>query len=143
MTAPDQIEAVARAIMLARDNGGCEVKDWQREAQDNPHVAQAIQQAKAAIAAMHGWRPLSDTQWLDGRDVLIKAHDMIVQARYSAGSWSNDTPIAPAEYDGAVWVCFDDEFQFEIEEISNDPAIWHHGPVTAWMPLPSVEAHHD
>lgn len=42
---------VARAIMLARDDGGCEVKDWVAEARDNPHVTQAVRQAAAAIFA--------------------------------------------------------------------------------------------
>ncbi len=46
------VETVARAIMIARDNGGCIVKDWQKEAKDNCHVAQALRQAQAAIAAM-------------------------------------------------------------------------------------------
>ena len=48
----DAIERVARAIMIARDNGGCIVKDWHTEARDNPHVEQAVRQAKAAIAAL-------------------------------------------------------------------------------------------
>jgi hypothetical protein len=47
----DLIERVAKAIMLARP-GECLVKDWKAEAKDNPHVAQAMAQARAAIAAM-------------------------------------------------------------------------------------------
>lgn len=43
------IERVARAIMQARD--GCRVTDW-REAEWNPAVAQALSEARAAIAAM-------------------------------------------------------------------------------------------
>ena len=38
--------------MIARDDGGCIVKDWQKEAKDNVHVAQALRQAQAAITAM-------------------------------------------------------------------------------------------
>ena len=45
------IEAAARAVMLARPNGGCIVQDWQREAQDNPHVETAMKQAQAAVQA--------------------------------------------------------------------------------------------
>lgn len=45
------IEAAARAIMLARPNGGCIVRDWEREARDNPHVQTAFNQAQAAITA--------------------------------------------------------------------------------------------
>lgn len=40
-------EKVARSLMIAR--GGCDVTDW-REAEWNPHVAQAIIEADAAIA---------------------------------------------------------------------------------------------
>jgi major membrane immunogen (membrane-anchored lipoprotein) len=47
----DLIERVAKAIMLARP-GECSVKDWKAEAEDNPHVAQAMAQARAAIEAM-------------------------------------------------------------------------------------------
>jgi hypothetical protein len=49
------LEAVAKAIMNAR--GGCDVTDW-REAEWNPSVAQAIKEARAAIAAYEaetGW----------------------------------------------------------------------------------------
>lgn len=81
------------------------------------------------------WSPLQDTAWIDGRDVVLLAHDMEVQARYCAGRWSADTPNAPAEYDGAVWSCFDDKFQIEIEEFSSDPSLWWHGAVTHWRPL--------
>lgn len=79
------------------------------------------------------WRPMTDTLWIDGRDVILQAHSMIVSARYCAGEWSEETSISAREYDGAVWSCFDDEFQFEIEEISDDPTLWEHGPVTGWL----------
>lgn len=81
------------------------------------------------------WHPLSDTRWLDGRDVILLAHNMEVQARYCAGEWSDDTPINPREHNGAVWSCFDDEFQIEIEEVSPDPTEWWHGPATLWREL--------
>jgi hypothetical protein len=50
------IDTMARAIMEARDpdfgNGsGCKVIDWRSEARDNPHVAQAVAQARAALQA--------------------------------------------------------------------------------------------
>lgn len=81
------------------------------------------------------WRPMTDIGWIDGSDVVLLAHDMEVQARYSPGEWSEDTPVSPREYSGAVWVCFDDQFQFEIEEISHNPEEWLHGPVTHWRRL--------
>ena len=87
------------------------------------------------------WQPLSNTAWLDGRDVVLPASNMEVQARYCPGEWSDGTPINPREYSGAVWSCFDDEFQIEIEieieEISRDPAEWHHGTATHWRDLTS------
>ncbi len=52
---PDEdgmVEAMARAIMIARDNGGCIVKDWEREERDNPHVAQVLRQARAALSTI-------------------------------------------------------------------------------------------
>ena len=82
------------------------------------------------------WKELSeDTSWIDGRDLVLLAYGMEVEARYSGGSWSEDTPINPAEYDGAVWVCFDDKFQIEIEEITSNPANWNHGQATHWRDL--------
>jgi hypothetical protein len=83
------------------------------------------------------WREIA-TAPLDGSDVLLLAHGMIVEARYCPGEWSEDTPLSPREYDGAVWSCFDDQFQFEIEEVSHDPAEWCHGPVTHWAPKPLI-----
>lgn len=82
------------------------------------------------------WKTFAeDTSWLDGRDVILLAHDMEVQARYCAGEWSDDTPINPREYSGAVWSCFDDKFQLEIEECSAAPAEWWHHPATHWREL--------
>ena len=84
------------------------------------------------------WKTFAeDTSWLDGRDVILLAHNMEVQARYCAGGWSEDTTINPREYYGAVWSCFDDEFQIEIEETSREPTKWHHGPATHWRELTS------
>ena len=45
------VEKVARAIMMARPDGNCIVKDWQAE-MDNPHVATAYAQAQAALSAI-------------------------------------------------------------------------------------------
>lgn len=78
------------------------------------------------------WRPLSQIDWIDGRDVVLLASDMEVTARYCPGEWSDDTPISPREYSGAVWSCFDDQFQIEIEEISRNPEEWEHGQATHW-----------
>jgi hypothetical protein len=90
----------------------------------------------APVNGMSTWQPI-ETAPLDGSNILLLAHGMVIEACYSPGSWSDSTPNGPAEYRGAVWVAFDDAVQFEIEEISDDPADWHHGPVTHWMPLPA------
>lgn len=93
-------------------------------------------QACRVAAHQLAWKTLSaDTSWLDGRDVVLLAYGMEVQARYCEGEWSEDTPISPREYSGAVWSCFDDEFQFVIEEISHDPSQWLHHPATHWREL--------
>jgi hypothetical protein len=42
-------EEIARALMLAR--GGCAVTDW-RESEWNPNVAQALAEARAALALL-------------------------------------------------------------------------------------------
>lgn len=51
MTTTDEalVEAMARSIMTNRDNGGCLVVDWEIEAKDNPHVAQALNQARSLL----------------------------------------------------------------------------------------------
>lgn len=96
----------------------------------------------AAMLEAAKWRGISaDTAWLDGRDVVIRVRDMEVSARYCPGEWSDDTPITPREYSGAVWSCFDDKFQIEIEECSKDPKQWCHNGVTHWRngsPRPSL-----
>jgi len=50
-------ETVARIIMENRDDGACHVKNWAGEELDNPHVAQALRQADAVLAAI---RALTD-----------------------------------------------------------------------------------
>jgi len=83
---------------------------------------------------MTEWQPI-ETAPKDGSEILILAHKMAIQARYCPGEWSEDTPLGPAEYSGAVWCAFDDAEQFEIEEYPDGSA--HHWPVTHWMPLPA------
>ena len=45
-------DLIAKACMGGRINGGCIVQDWEQEAKDNPHVAQAINQANTIIDAL-------------------------------------------------------------------------------------------
>ena len=60
----------------------------------------------------------------DGAPVLIKAAGGVVEAWWDNGKWSEDTPNAPAEYNGFVWVCYDDAFALDLDE------------PTHWQPLP-------
>lgn len=67
MADPHIIYTMARAIMESRDpkfgNGcGCIVVNWAEEARDNPHVAQAVAQARAALRALHKSGPTSDLE---------------------------------------------------------------------------------
>lgn len=71
MTDNPAIEAMARAIMIARPNGGCIVSDWQKEAVDNPHVSTALAQARAALTAYHehlaaAGSVVISVEWLEG-----------------------------------------------------------------------------
>lgn len=82
-----------------------------------------------------GWNPMSDAP-RDGRQIIVlhRVHG-VVEARYSEGSWSADTPIAPAEYDGPVWVLGDDVAQEEVEEPGEGaPQPYHDGNVIGWLP---------
>jgi hypothetical protein len=100
------------------------------------NIAQGVIMALPTPLSMSDWQPIA-TAPLDESDILIRVYGMVVQARYSPGIWSNDTPNHAREYSGAVWVCFDDAFQLDIEEISDDTSQWDHGPVTHWQPLPA------
>lgn len=84
---------------------------------------------------MSTWRPIT-TAPRDGTEILILAQGMAVQARYSPGEWSCDTPLGPAEYSGAVWCAFDDALSFEIEEGATEDGSDYDSDVTHWMPLP-------
>lgn len=83
------------------------------------------------------WQPIK-TAPLDGSDVLLltTCHG-ICEAWFSAGDWSDDTPIRPREYSGSAWVCCDDAFQIEVEEIPEEHGGNHNGTATHWMPIPS------
>ena len=82
------------------------------------------------------WQPI-ETAPKDGSNILLLAYGMAIEAWYSPGEWSDDTPVSPAEYSGAAWVAFDDAVQFEVEEGAGPDCSDFHGPVTHWMPLPA------
>lgn len=68
---------------------------------------------------------LSKEAPFDGKPVLIRTNIGVVEAWWDNGSWSEDTPIAPAEFSGFCWVCYDDKFQCDLDE------------AVAWMPIPA------
>jgi hypothetical protein len=105
----------------------------------------AVNYARAAIPALEaairdaGWRDMTDTTWLDGKDVVLFAHEMEIHARYCPGEWTDHHE--GREYNGSVWSAFDDALQFEIEETSPNPEQWHHGRVTRWrIPTPPEQS---
>lgn len=99
-----------------------------------PGTRQAILDA-VREAMGPGWQPI-ETAPRDGTSILIYAHGMCIEAQYCPGSWSDDTPVSPAEYDGAIWCAFDDQIRFEIEEGATPDGSDCHGAATHWQPLP-------
>ena len=81
---------------------------------------------------MSNWR-LIKTAPLDGSEILLLTTIGVTQARFHPGEWHDY--LEGREYDGAVWVCCDDQWQIEIEECSHNPAEWHHGIATHWQPM--------
>lgn len=121
--------------------GALDCKEWHWDADQHEAAEDAYKALQAALSnpvaanasAEARWRSISkDTSWVDGRDVVLLANDMEVQARYCPGEWCDETPSSPREYSGAVWSCFDDRFQLEIEECSEDPSEWCHDGATHW-----------
>jgi hypothetical protein len=104
-----------------------------------PMCQTEIDAIDAILAALRptdtGWRDIA-TAPKDGSDILILASGMAIEARYAPGAWGPDVPGEVQEYDGPVWVAFDDLTQFEIEEGVLEGGQDHHGAVTHWMPLP-------
>ena len=83
------------------------------------------------------WQPI-ETAPFDDEPIEILACGMSVYARFCPGEINRR--IDGDEYDSSVWSCFDDMFQFEIEESSSKPSEMGHYPVTHWRrigPLPS------
>ena len=86
------VERVARAIMEAREGSACLVEDWKAEERDNPHVAKALRQARAAIDAMQDTGPSFSDSGLPfamidaGMTLLEKASDDL------AGRNGDDVP---------------------------------------------------
>jgi hypothetical protein len=90
------------------------------------------------------WKLMRDAP-RDGRQIIVlHAVHGVIEARFSAGSWSEDTPVSPREYDGAVWVLGDDVAQAEVEEMgANAPEPFYDENIVGWLPrtvLPAMLA---
>lgn len=82
-----------------------------------------------------GWNPMRDAPRDGSQIIALHRTHGVMEARFSPGSWSEDTPVAPAEYDGAVWVLGDDVAQVEVEECGADaPEPFHDGELVGWLP---------
>lgn len=55
----------------------------------------------------------------DGREYLMKTNVGVVSGHWFHGEWSDDTPVSPSEYNGWCWVCYDDAFQLELDEVTH------------------------
>lgn len=133
------VEGIARAdLIVAEVMAYCQIRH--HEAQELARLIivrlDAALDAAGYAVERKGWQPI-ETAPKDGSEILILAHGMAIQARFEPGRWSEDTPVSPAEYDGAVWCAFDDAQQFEIEEGAGENGGDWHGAVTHWMPLPA------
>ena len=120
MIAPDSITLYMETAILEEKLSECEEEDW----------GYGTEYIRADLVPQ--WQPI-ETAPKDGTSILIYTQGMVIEARYCTGSWSEDTPISPAEYDGAVWCAFDDALAFEIEETPHGDFC---GEVTHWQPLP-------
>lgn len=65
----------------------------------------------------------TDTPPFDGNPVLVKSRSGVVEAWWQ-DSVVSETP-AGREVEGFNWVCYDDAFQLELDD------------VVGWMPIPS------
>ncbi len=79
----------------------------------------------------NGWQPM-DTAPRDETHVLLFTTDHgQVEAWFACGEWHDY--LEGREYDGPSWVCADDAFQIEIEELPG--GLFYDGTATAWRPL--------
>lgn len=86
-----------------------------------------------------GWRDMQTVPLVDDAPILLlTSYNGVTEARYSPGYWTDHHE--GREYSGPVWVCGDDEWQIEIEEISKDPSEWRHGSALGWLPRSALPA---
>jgi hypothetical protein len=85
-----------------------------------------------AQVAPTGWRAMATAPRDENIQVLLltKTHG-VTEARWGPGQWDENMPEGPREYSGAVWVCGDDAWQIEVEEL---PDGYHDGDAVGWLP---------
>ena len=69
----------------------------------------------------------------DATDILLKTNIGIVSAWFQKGHWIEHHEFG-REYDGDIWVCYDDEFTLEVEIGPNGE--YHDHGCLGWMPIP-------
>lgn len=115
---------------------------YNRDAEDEISAHYLIDRTVDLCAAHMGveWRPISEAP-RDGTHVLLftTCHG-VVEAWFAPGEWSDNMPEGPREYSGSVWVCADDAFQIEVEELPIEQGGFHHGTATHWQPLAAPPA---
>lgn len=86
--------------------------------------------------------PMEDAPRNGDQVLLYHRHHGWVQAWFSQGEWSDDTPISPREYSGSVWVCGDDAYQVEVEEYPKDCPLGLYGEpeILGWLPIAVLPA---
>lgn len=78
------------------------------------------------------WRSMESAP-RDGTEVLLRTNIGVVSAWFQP-SEKHETVNGP-EWDGAMWVCYDDAFQIEVEE---PPSGYIDAGVLGWQPLPAA-----
>lgn len=64
--------------------------------------------------------------------LLLERHG-VVEARFDQGTWSDETPDHGREYSGSAWICGDDVFQIEVDELPI-PYGYHDAGCLGWLP---------
>lgn len=81
------------------------------------------------------WYSMSTAPREAGESILLlhRSHG-VIEGRFSKGEWSDDTPDHPREYSGSAWICGDDAFQEEVEEIPAEHGGYDDGEIIGWLP---------
>lgn len=86
-------------------------------------------------------RPMRDAPRDNETHILLKTTRGWVEGWFARGEWSEHHEYGP-EYNGSVWVCADDTFQLEVEEMmsENGSIDYLDSCCEGWLPLPDIAA---